>query len=239
AEKPADRKQVEASEAATEEPQQTEAAQQLSFLTGEGEIPDKPPLWPDQIVLPAPDLTITQAEIDAMQGKAAVIHTTVGSIVIEFRPQYAPQTVKNFIYLAKKGFYEGLYFYRVVPTAYIESGSPNGRRGGTAGYWFNMEMSSLPPVIGSIAMLPPPAGKLIPKTSSEFVIFAHDAKEMEGTCSVFGRVIDRFDVAEKCADTWADKDAYATERTYITKVEIVDLKTVKPKKDFWKDYGKS
>ncbi len=237
--KSAGQKQAGASQAAAEKSQEAQTPQGLAFLTGEGEIPDKPPLWPNQVVLPTPDLTITQADIDAMRLKAAVIHTSVGNMVIEFYPQYAPQTVKNFIYLAKKGFYEGLYFYRVVPKSYVESGSPNGRRGGTAGYWIDMEASSLPPIIGSIAMLPPPADRLIPKTSSEFVIFTHDVEPMTGACCVFGRVIDGFDVAEKCADTWADPNAYAVERTYITKVEIVDLKTVKPKKDFWEDYGKS
>jgi hypothetical protein len=51
-------------------------------------------------------------------------------------------------------------------------------------------------------------------------------------------VIDRFDVAEKISDTRWDRNGYAFERTYIKKVDIVDVETVRPEVDFWEHYGK-
>lgn len=172
-----------------------------------------------------------------MSGKAALIHTTVGTMVFELYPERAPKTVKNFFYLAQKGFYEGLYFHRSVPGSFIEAGSPHGQRGGTPGYWMDMEFNGIKPLIGTIGMIPPPAE--VPKTASEFAIFIATNDAFQDMATIFGRIIDRLNVAEKINDTWADKNGRPEERVYITKVEIVDLEKVKPEQDFWENYGKA
>jgi len=183
---------------------------------------------------PPPDLDLTDAEKAALRGKAALIHTTVGTLVVELYAEKAPVLVKNFVHLAEHDYYDGLYFHRSTPGAYIQGGSPNGRRNYTPGYRFLLPLSPLEAKVGTIAMLP---GVGTQMGGSEFVIFIHDGTSFEGQCAVFGRIIDRFDVAQKCCETWVDMEGYSLNRTYITDVEIVDLESVRPEKDFWAEYG--
>ncbi len=193
------------------------------------------PLIKGQMILPPPPIEVSEADIAAMAGKAVVINTTLGSIPIEMLPEAAPETVKNFLFLVKNGFYNGLYFHRVLPGVCIQSGSPNGRRGGTAGYWMPMEHSEAFPVMGSICMLPGLEDDLV---SSEFVIFTRAGDVFDNQVVPFGRILDRFDVAEKIADSIFDKDGYVSDHTYITSIDIVDRKDVAPAQDYWATYGK-
>ncbi len=73
-------------------------------------------------------------------GKTAEIHTKKGVMKIEFFEKDAPGTVKNFIDLAKKGFYDGLTFHRVIPNFVIQGGCPNGTGAGGPGYTINCEL---------------------------------------------------------------------------------------------------
>src|SRR5690242_14562912 len=61
----------------------------------------------------------------------ATIQTAKGTMKLEFYEKDAPNTVKNFIDLAKKGFYDGLTFHRVIPNFVIQGGCPNTREGAT------------------------------------------------------------------------------------------------------------
>ncbi len=66
--------------------------------------------------------------------KYAVIEVeNYGTIVVELLPEYAPKTVKNFISLADKGFYDGLIFHRVINEFMIQGGCPNGDGSGDSG----------------------------------------------------------------------------------------------------------
>lgn len=202
----------------------------ISESTAAQEGADGPVIARGQMILPAPSLAITEADIEAMSGKAAVFYTSVGSFVVELYAEEAPKSVKNFLYLVKNGFYNGLYFYRMSPDLFAEVGSPNGRRGGTAGYWYDMEITGAAQEAGSIALVP---GLQEKKVSSEVVFFMKSTNLFDEQCSVFGRVVDRFNVLEKISDTEVDKNGYVQDRVYIGKVEIVDLETVKPAEDIW------
>ncbi len=185
-------------------------------------------------LLPPPDLTITEEDLDRMRGKAALIHTTLGTIVVELFPEHAPRICKNFIYLVESGFYDGLFFHRNLPALYIETGSPSGMRGGNAGYTFPKEFNSLPPLVGTIVALSPPMGNPEkPVFASEFAILVGDGKEFASEVTVFGRVIDRINVAEKIADTYFDNNRYSFERTYVRTVRIVETASVRPQEDIW------
>lgn len=70
--------------------------------------------------------------------KTAEIHTKKGVMKIKFFEEDAPATVKNFIDLAKKGFYDGLTFHRVIPNFVIQGGRPNGSDG--PGYSIKCEL---------------------------------------------------------------------------------------------------
>lgn len=73
--------------------------------------------------------------------KIAEIHTKKGVMKIKFFEKDAPNTVKNFIDLANKGFYNGLTFHRVIPNFVIQGGCPDGDGTGGPGYKINCELT--------------------------------------------------------------------------------------------------
>ncbi len=73
--------------------------------------------------------------------KTAEIVTAKGTMKVEFYEQDAPGTVKNFCDLAKKGFYNGLTFHRVIPGFVLQGGCPNGNGGGGPGYKIKCELT--------------------------------------------------------------------------------------------------
>lgn len=72
--------------------------------------------------------------------KTAEIHTEKGIMKVEFYEKDAPETVKNFVTLAKKGYYDGLNFHRVIPNFVIQGGCPNGIGNGGPGYTIKCEL---------------------------------------------------------------------------------------------------
>lgn len=71
----------------------------------------------------------------------AIIHTEKGDMKVEFYDKDAPNTVKNFLDLSKKGFYDGLTFHRVIPGFVIQGGCPDGTGGGGPGYKIKCELN--------------------------------------------------------------------------------------------------
>ncbi len=71
----------------------------------------------------------------------AEMHTSKGVMKIEFYDEDAPKTVENFVTLARKGFYDGLSFHRVIPGFVIQGGCPNGTGTGGPGYTIKCETS--------------------------------------------------------------------------------------------------
>ena len=72
--------------------------------------------------------------------KKAEIHTSKGVMKIEFFEKDAPETVKNFIDLAEKNYYDGLTFHRVIPNFVIQGGCPDGTGAGGPGYSIKCEL---------------------------------------------------------------------------------------------------
>ena len=69
----------------------------------------------------------------------ATIHTTKGDINVFLYPEAAPVNVANFVFLAKKGFYDGLTFHRVITNGIVQGGDPKGDGTGSAGYYVDDE----------------------------------------------------------------------------------------------------
>lgn len=85
-----------------------------------------------------------QLDLAAAQGPKATIKTNQGEIVVQLFEKLAPKTVKNFVELANKGYYDGVTFHRVIPDFMIQGGDPTGTgRGGesTYGHPFEDEFS--------------------------------------------------------------------------------------------------
>jgi peptidyl-prolyl cis-trans isomerase B (cyclophilin B) len=109
-----------------------------------------------------------------------------GEVRIEFFPADAPKTVENFVTLAKKGFYDGLTFHRVVPGFVAQGGDPKGDGTGGPGYKIKAEFNKQKHVRGSVAMAraadPDSAG-------SQFYITFGPQSQLDGQYTVFGRVV--------------------------------------------------
>ena len=73
--------------------------------------------------------------------RTATMHTSKGKMEIEFYEEDAPNTVDNFCKLAKKGFYDGLTFHRVIPNFVIQGGCPRGDGTGGPGYKIKCELT--------------------------------------------------------------------------------------------------
>ena len=78
--------------------------------------------------------------IDATKSYAATLHTNHGDIELSFFADRSPNTVNNFVFLAREGFYDGVIFHRVVPGFVIQGGDPTGTGRGGPGYKFADEL---------------------------------------------------------------------------------------------------
>jgi peptidyl-prolyl cis-trans isomerase B (cyclophilin B) len=78
-------------------------------------------------------------QIDAAKTYTATISTSCGDIVVKLDPAGAPIGVNNFVFLTRKGFYDGLWFHRDAPDFVIQGGDPEGTGGGGPGYAFTTE----------------------------------------------------------------------------------------------------
>ena len=109
-----------------------------------------------------------------------------GEIRLEFYLDDAPKTVENFVTLAKKGFYNGLNFHRVVPDFVVQGGCPKGNGTGGPGYQIKAEFNKQKHVRGTLAMArsqdPDSAG-------SQFYICYGTTPHLDGQYTVFGRVV--------------------------------------------------
>ena len=107
-------------------------------------------------------------------------------IRIEFYPEDAPKTVENFVTLAKKGFYNGLAFHRVVPDFVVQGGCPKGDGTGGPGYQIKAEFNKQKHLRGSVAMArsqhPDSAG-------SQFYVCYGATPHLDGNYTVFGKVV--------------------------------------------------
>ncbi|RYG66517.1 peptidylprolyl isomerase [bacterium] len=90
--------------------------------------------------------------IDVAKTYTATIETNKGTLVAELFVDEAPNTVNNFVFLAREGFYDGVIFHRVIPGFMIQGGDPTGTGMGGPGYRFNDERVSRPYSRGTLAM---------------------------------------------------------------------------------------
>ena len=121
-----------------------------------------------------------------MKQTAIITLDNGNEIRIEFFPADAPKTVENFVTLAKKGFYNGLSYHRVVPDLVVQGGDPKGNGTGGPGYTIKAEFNTQKHVRGSVAMArsqhPDSAG-------SQFYITYGPTPHLDGNYTVFGTVV--------------------------------------------------
>ena len=134
-----------------------------------------------------------EQQIDASKIYRVTITTDRGPIVMDLDPQLAPNTVNNFIGLARQGYYDSLTFHRVVPEFVIQGGCPEGSGTGGPGYKFADEPVKGEYTLGAVAMAN--AG---PDTNgSQFFICIDDCtRKLDKAYNLFGYVVEGVDVAQ-------------------------------------------
>ena len=149
----------------------------------------------------------------------------------ELYPEIAPNTVRNFISLVNKGFYDGLIFHRVIRGFMIQGGCPNGNGMGGPGYTikgefsqngfkndlaheFKNDLAHDPGVLSMArAMHPDSAG-------SQFFIMHEKSPHLDGAYAAFGKIIEGMDVVNKIAETVTDYSDRPLEDQRMKKVTV-------------------
>ncbi len=142
-------------------------------------------------------LFVLMTAAQAAGNPKATIETTKGTIVLELYQDKAPKTVANFVTLAKKSFYDGIIFHRVIPGFMIQTGDPTGTGTGGPGYTFADEFGPGLKHTGTGTVSMANAG---PNTNgSQFFITLAATPWLDGKHSIFGRVIEGQSVVDAIA----------------------------------------
>src|SRR5438874_6237493 len=169
------------------------------------------------------------AKSDAKE--VAVIRTTEGEMVVEFWPEVAPKTVENFKTLAKKGFYDGTCFHRVIKGFMIQGGDPLTKDAskeamwgtGGPGYTIKAEFNDRSHVRGVVSMArssdPDSAG-------SQFFICLADAKFLDRQYTAFGKLLRGDEVLRAIADTPVTSSNSGEQSKPTSRVGVENIKIV-------------
>lgn len=152
-----------------------------------------------------------------------VIDTNTGEIKAELYPDVAPVTVKNFVDLIKKGFYNGLTFHRVIEGFMIQGGCPKGNGTGGPGYCIKGEFrangvkNDLKHERGVLSM----ARAMDPDSAgSQFFIMHETSPHLDGQYAAFGKVTDGMNVVDKIATVRTDFNDRPLEKVVINEMRV-------------------
>ena len=162
--------------------------------------------------------------IETNENINAVLTTENGGVIeLELYPDVAPITVSNFVYLAKKGFYDGLIFHRVIEGFMIQGGCPEGTGMGGPDHRIKGEFASngfennLKHERGVISMArtqnPDSAG-------SQFFIMHQTSPHLDGDYAAFGRVINGIEIVDSIAASETDANDKPVENVVIKTVTV-------------------
>ena len=143
--------------------------------------------------------------------KKAIISTEKGDMKVEFYEKDAPNTVKNFISLSEKGFYDGLTFHRVIPDFVIQGGCPDGTGAGGPGYTIDCELDGENQYHDRGVLSMAHAGR---NTGGSQFFICHsrnNSAHLDGNHTCFGKVVEGLDVID---------DIRAGDK--INKIEIIE-----------------
>lgn len=133
-----------------------------------------------------------QLTIDTSKSYAATMKTDVGDIVLALEAEKAPNTVNNFVFLAREGFYDGIIFHRVISNFMVQGGDPTGTGSGGPGYQFEDEFHSDLRHDGPGTLSMANAGANT--NGSQFFITHTATPHLDDKHSVFGKVTAGLDV---------------------------------------------
>src|SRR3954466_13327982 len=191
-----------------------------------------PPAPPPQKSAPAAPFT-TPLSVADMTGKQAVVTTAAGTIVIDLRPDLAPNHVGYFMKLAREHAYDGTTFHRIIRMAIVQGGDPLSKDPaktslyGTGGLgMLKAEFSAEHASRGAVAAVLQP--NKADSAGSQFFICVSDQLALNGKYTIFGRVSEGIDVAQKISEAPTDSDGRPNDRIIITGVTIRDTPPPEP-----------
>jgi peptidyl-prolyl cis-trans isomerase B (cyclophilin B) len=171
---------------------------------------------PKRVNLPAPKQTVARGE-----KLTAVLATSCGSFEIALDTKRAPKTTNSFAYLARKGFYDGLSFHRIIPGFVVQGGDPEGTGNGGPGY----SVDEKPPpglsyTKGTVAMakteVEPPG-----RSGSQFFVVVEADAGLPPEYALLGKVVEGYPVLARIAKlgspSGAPKQTVLIERLTIRK----------------------
>ena len=126
----------------------------------------------------------------------AILKTSMGDITFAFLDGKAPRTCENFVKLARKGFYDGLTFHRIMKGFMIQGGCPRADGSGGPGYTINAEFNDTPHVRGTVSMA---RGSDPHSAGSQFFICQGDARYLDSKYAAFAKVVAGEDVLDRIA----------------------------------------
>lgn len=151
-----------------------------------------------------------------------------GTMVAELYPQYAPNTVNNFISLANSGFYDGLTFHRVIKSFVLQGGDPAGNGTGGPGYSIkgefaqnNYKQNTLSHTAGVLSMA---RSRQADSAGSQFFIVTEDSDKnkmsLDNKYAGFGKVIEGMDIVTKIQDVKVDSEDKPVEDVKIKSIKV-------------------
>jgi peptidyl-prolyl cis-trans isomerase B (cyclophilin B) len=193
-------------------------------------VPPRPPATRPQP--PADTYFFNALPAIELQNKQAVIETTLGTVVLDLLADAAPNHVAHFITRAREGAYDGTTFHRVIPNGIIQGGDPLSKdpsqsaRYGTGGmrelrFERNSEQMSRGAVAATLAPGMPDSG------GSQFFICIFDQLPLTGQYTVFARVAEGLNIAQKISQVEAD-NTVPKQRVVMTKVTIREKPAASP-----------
>jgi cyclophilin family peptidyl-prolyl cis-trans isomerase/protein-disulfide isomerase len=156
--------------------------------------------------------------IDTNKTYTATIETERGDIVIDLYADKAPLAVNSFVYLAQKGFFDGVTFHRVMHDFVAQAGDPSGTGVSGPGYQFRSEVS--PDLSFDSEGILGMANSGVDSNGSQFFITYRAAPELDGGYTIFGKVSSGMDVVQKLTERDASKDPTLPEGDKIISITI-------------------
>ncbi len=158
----------------------------------------------------------------------ALIKTNYGDILVKLYGDKSPDTVNNFLNLAKLNYYQGIKFHRVIKDFMIQVGCPNTKTDqeaiygtGGPGYGFPDEINDMPLVLGSLAM----ANTGMPNSNGSqfFIVTAQSTPWLDGGHTNFGEVVEGMEIVKEIENIETNERDLPLEDVIIEEIEIKSI----------------
>ncbi len=163
--------------------------------------------------------------LDLTADYRAVIKTEYGNITVDLFEKLSPNIVNNFVYLAQSGYYNNIYWHRIIPKIVIQTGDPTGSGNGGPGYYVKGDFNANLPKYGPGIIGMANDGNKDHNGSQFFIVASGVKPEMtqgwESTYPIFAKVVSGMDVVDKIASIKTDKNGKPSKHVKIYSIQIV------------------